>query len=173
MLVQVGWAWALYKANKDFTTEADAQAAMDEGATPAVLGVAADGVTPRIYIVDDHHTLSALDYSGFSGVTVSVEITCDLRDSMGFDEMWAFLGERKTGVARGGPRRMLHAQLAIGSRFQPELDPPTSPHHPPAQRPTTWRTWRRTRPASPTRRPSRSSRRRCPPSLRSPPRPSR
>jgi hypothetical protein len=101
----VGWAWALYKASKDFSTEADAQAAMDEGATPAVLGVAADGTTPRIYVVDDHHTLSALDFSGFSDVTVTVEITCDVRDTMGWAEMWKFLGEQgarrsHSGVAR-------------------------------------------------------------------------
>lgn len=76
---QVGYAWVSYKLDKDFSSEDDAQAAMDEGATPAVLGTAADG-TVSIFFVDDHHTLSALDASGYTSVTVTVQILCDLRN---------------------------------------------------------------------------------------------
>jgi len=48
---------------------------MDESATPAVIGPG-----PAIYIVDDHHTLSALDYSGYSDTTVTITILCDKRN---------------------------------------------------------------------------------------------
>lgn len=75
--------------DKDFDTKADAQATMDESATPSVLGTDADG-TPFVAIVDDHHTLSALDASGYDSVTVTVDIICDLR-SYPVDKFWAYL----------------------------------------------------------------------------------
>jgi hypothetical protein len=32
-----------------------------------------------LYIVDDHHTLCALDFSGFSSVNMTLNVLCDLR----------------------------------------------------------------------------------------------
>lgn len=48
-----------YKLDKDFSTAKDAQKEISSATTPAVIGP-----DSYLYIVDDHHTLSALDYSG-------------------------------------------------------------------------------------------------------------
>jgi len=82
---QVGYAWIAYKLNKDFTSSSDAQKQMDGSITPAVLGPG-----PAIYIVDDHHTLSALDYSGYLDTKVTLNIICDKR-SVSIDEFWKSL----------------------------------------------------------------------------------
>lgn len=161
---QVGYAWISYKLDKDFSTESDAQSAMDEAPTPAgesitnslqasrrqkllwltftysdapkdlvaivhcskcaqygivcirdtdpfncrtavgaladlrhtirttftaVLGTDASG-NDAMYVVDDHHTLCALDLSGFDAVTVSLNILCDLRH-LDVDAFWGYL----------------------------------------------------------------------------------
>lgn len=70
----VGYAWIKYKVDKDFQSKDDAQKKMDESLTPAVLGL-----DNYIYIVDDHHTLAALDYSSHEDVIVTMEIICDKR----------------------------------------------------------------------------------------------
>ena len=67
----VGTAWIQYKAEKDFSTKADAQTEMDAAPTPAVLGTDYETGGDFIYIVDDHHTFCALDWSGFSSVLVT------------------------------------------------------------------------------------------------------
>eukprot|EP01039_Chlorochromonas_danica_P008706 gene8706-9592_t len=71
---QVGYAWVQRKIEDDFTSSSDAQTTMDEGVIPAILGPG-----PAIYIVDDHHTLCALDYSGYDSTTVTFDILCDMR----------------------------------------------------------------------------------------------
>lgn len=72
---QVGFAWIQYKVNKDFTSSSEAQNTMDEGPTPAVIGPG-----PALYIVDDHHTLCALDYSGYEDTSVTLNVLCDKRN---------------------------------------------------------------------------------------------
>lgn len=62
---------------------------MDEGATPAVIGRDADGVD-AFYIVDDHHTLAALDASGYEATTVTLGVLCDLR-ALSPDDFWTYL----------------------------------------------------------------------------------
>jgi len=71
---QVGYAWIANKLNNDFSSSNDAQSEMDDSILPAVLGPGS-----KIYIVDDHHTLCALDYSGYSDTTVTINIICDKR----------------------------------------------------------------------------------------------
>ena len=58
---------------------------MDSSVTPVVLGPG-----PAMYIVDDHHTLSALDYSGYSDTKVTLNIICDKR-SVAVEEFWRSL----------------------------------------------------------------------------------
>lgn len=83
---EVGYAWIRYKIEKDFVHESMAQSAMDgDGAIPAVIGPG-----PAIYVVDDHHTLSALDYSGFDDVSVTFNVICDHR-TMSTEDFWDFM----------------------------------------------------------------------------------
>lgn len=82
--LEVGFAWIKYKLDNKFTTATKAQKEMDAGATPAVLGP-----DNFIYVIDDHHTLCSLDYSGFD-CSVSVNIICDLR-KMTMAEFWQYM----------------------------------------------------------------------------------
>jgi hypothetical protein len=70
---QVGYAWVMRKVYHDFSTAKDAQEEMEDE-VPVVLGP-----HNSFYLVDDHHTLSALSYSGFNDTVVSLFVTCDLR----------------------------------------------------------------------------------------------
>lgn len=72
--LQVGFAWIQYKLI-DFTSEKNAQDEIDKNVIPAVLGP-----YNKLYIVDDHHTLCALDYSGYDTVSVTINVLCDKRD---------------------------------------------------------------------------------------------
>lgn len=83
--MQVGYAWIQHKLENDYTSAASAQAAMDAGPVPAVIGPG-----PSIYIVDDHHSSCALDFSGFDDTTVTFAILCDLRTTVE-DEFWNIL----------------------------------------------------------------------------------
>ncbi|GMH93945.1 hypothetical protein TrST_g2598 [Triparma strigata] len=71
----VGYAWVQRKLDKNFDKESDAQDEMGETTIPAVLGPGAN-----FYIVDHHHTLVALDKSGYDDTKVTVEILCDYRE---------------------------------------------------------------------------------------------
>jgi len=71
---QVGFAWIQYKLDRDFTSSKEAQSAMDGSPTPAVVGPGT-----LLYVVDDHHTLSALDFSGYEDTKVTISVLCDLR----------------------------------------------------------------------------------------------
>lgn len=74
----IGWAWIMRKVEDGFNSEANAQAEMDSSHSPAVLGLV-DG-KPWMFVTDDHHTLAALDFSGYgSKVTTTFNIVCDLR----------------------------------------------------------------------------------------------
>jgi len=79
---QVGYSWIQYKINKDFSSSSDAQSAMDDSISPGVIGP-----NNKIYIVDDHHTLCALDYSGYDA-TVTINIICDKRGTS-VEEFWS------------------------------------------------------------------------------------
>lgn len=83
MQSQVGHAWVKYKANNHFNSESNAQQEMDDTPVPCV--IAPDS---QLYVVDHHHELSALDYSEFSDVLVTVDVICDLRSLASMDMFW-------------------------------------------------------------------------------------
>ena len=86
---QVGYAWVQYKLDNDFTSSKSAQNTMDDSILPGVIGP-----NNKIYIVDDHHTLSALDYSGYSTVSVTMDIICDKRGTSE-EEFWSEMEKNK------------------------------------------------------------------------------
>lgn len=86
--MQVGYAWIKYKLDKDFTSKDKAQEVFDEESIPAVIGP-----DNKYYIVDDHHTLSALDYSGYVDVSVTLNIICDKRDVSDITRFWQELDD--------------------------------------------------------------------------------
>lgn len=47
---------------------------MNSGNVPVVIGPG-----PALYIVDDHHSLCALDFSGFDETSVTFDVLCDMR----------------------------------------------------------------------------------------------
>jgi len=110
---QVGYAWIAYKLKKDFTSSSNAQKEMDSSVTPVVLGPG-----PAVYIVDDHHTLSALDYSGYSDTKVTLNIICDKR-SVAVEEFWrslqsenlAYLAAHPVGKPDVLPTPITYSQL--------------------------------------------------------------
>jgi len=63
---------------------------MDASPAPVVIGP--DSV---FYLVDDHHTLCALDYSGYSSTTVTVEVIADRRNTTSMADFFADLETRK------------------------------------------------------------------------------
>jgi len=95
---EVGYAWIQYKLDKDFTSETDAQAALDDSATPAVIGPG-----PAIYIVDDHHTLCSLDFSGYEDLKAAMNILCDMRNYSTSD-FWATLSSQNLAYLASHPK---------------------------------------------------------------------
>lgn len=91
----MGYSWIKYKLDKDFDKESNAQDAIDP--IPAVIGPG-----PYIYIVDDHHTLCALDYSGFEDVSVTVNILCDKRNSS-VESFWSDMSEQNLAYLAAHP----------------------------------------------------------------------
>jgi hypothetical protein len=69
----VGYAW-VQKKTADYNSEKAAQKTMDDNPIPVVIG-------PDLYfyVVDQHHELSAFDYSGYTHVKVTLKVTCDQR----------------------------------------------------------------------------------------------
>eukprot|EP01035_Chromulina_nebulosa_P019984 gene19984-25954_t len=56
---------------------------MDASPSPAVIAP-----NNKFYIVDDHHTISALDYSDYDSVSVTINIICDKRNLTSMDAFW-------------------------------------------------------------------------------------
>lgn len=68
----IGMAWMRRKLRHDMSSAEDAQEYLDAKTIPVILG---PGRMP--YVVDGHHTLSALDKSNFPGTNVTVTVICD------------------------------------------------------------------------------------------------
>ena len=79
---EVGYAWIGYKLVNIFYSENNAQDEMDSSPLPAVIGP-----DLKFYIVDDHHTISTLDYSGYDDTVVTVNVVCDKR-KLSIDNFW-------------------------------------------------------------------------------------
>lgn len=120
----VGWAWVTYKLNKSFGSSSDAQSEMDDSPTPVAIGP--DG---HYYVVDDHHTLSALDYSGYDETSVTLNVICDKRQenySMAdfFADLSAqglcYLGAHPKGKPNGLPELIPYTALPKDFSFTPD-----------------------------------------------------
>ena len=83
----VGWAWVQRKLDKDFDDEDEAQDEMDGSPVPAIIGPG-----DMLYAVDHHHTLVALDLSGYHDTKVKVDVLCDLRDNS--TDFWTTMEEK-------------------------------------------------------------------------------
>jgi len=116
---QVGYAWIQYKISNDFRTESAAQSEIDSKPTPAVIGPG-----PAFYIVDDHHTLCALDYTEFDDVTVTLTVLCDKRD-MSEKDFWAdmvaqnfaYLGIHPVDQPNALPERISFSEIPTNFSF--------------------------------------------------------
>jgi hypothetical protein len=86
---EVGYAWVQRKYDKSFQSSKDAQEEIDSSPIPAVLGPTDDG-SGAIYIVDHHHELAALDWSGYTDVSVTVTIVCDKR-TLSISKFWSYM----------------------------------------------------------------------------------
>lgn len=88
----VGFAWVQRKFDKDFDDEDEAQSEIDNTLFPVVLGPNPNtsSADTAFYLTDGHHTLSALDWSGYDDVKVTFDVIADLR-AMALDDFWAAL----------------------------------------------------------------------------------
>jgi hypothetical protein len=82
---EVGYAWVQRKLN-DYSKESKAKKTMEENSIPVVIGP-----NHFFYVVDQHHELSAFDYSGFSDVTVTLNVICDHRLLPTMDAFWNYM----------------------------------------------------------------------------------
>lgn len=79
----VGYSWVLYKAQKYMGSAKSAQKELNEKIVPVIKGPA-DG----LWILDHHHVLAALDYSGYDDVSVTVSVVCDFSNSDTLRDFW-------------------------------------------------------------------------------------
>lgn len=84
---EVGYAW-VQKKLQDYESKSKAQAEMDDNPIPCVIGP-----DNYYYIVDHHHELCALDYSGFTDVSVTLHVICDYRSLPTINEFWNLMIE--------------------------------------------------------------------------------
>jgi hypothetical protein len=82
---EIGYAWVQNKLS-DYDTKSNAQDELDKNPIPAVIGP-----DSFYYVVDHHHELSAFDYSGFSDVTVTLNVICDHRLLPTMDAFWNYM----------------------------------------------------------------------------------
>jgi hypothetical protein len=71
---------------------------MQNSVTPVVIGPTVSSHNnepgkPTFYIVDDHHTLCALDYSGFDHIVITLHVLCDKRE-FEWNKFWTSLNEQ-------------------------------------------------------------------------------
>ena len=69
----LGYAWVQHKLDDDFGSLSDAEDDLEDS-IPAVLGP-----NDKFYVTDSHHTLAALDLSGYD-VLVTLNVICDWRE---------------------------------------------------------------------------------------------
>lgn len=86
---EVGYAWVKYKLDKDFTSSKHAQETMDSTPVPVVFGP-----DNTWYLVDDHHTLCALDYADYPSTKLHVEVICDYRQRNSTEGFWTSLQQQ-------------------------------------------------------------------------------
>ena len=77
----VGYAWVQYIVEKDMGSKSDTQSAMDDKIVPVV-----SGPSDSLYIIDHHHHLAAVDFSGFD-VDITIHMVCNYT-SMPTEQFW-------------------------------------------------------------------------------------
>jgi hypothetical protein len=87
-----------YKIEKDFLSQSDAQSELDSTVTPAVIGP-----DNYFYIVDDHHTFCALDYTGYDDIHVTLNVICDKR-GLSMTEFWLEMEEESLVYLNAHPK---------------------------------------------------------------------
>lgn len=118
---EVGFAWVQHKT-EDFDSKSNTQSEMDDTIIPCVIGP-----DNFYYVVDHHHELSALDYSGYNDVTVTVNVICDKR-TVSMDDFWkqleeknlVYLGAHPNGNYNQLPEAILPSSLPSYFSFTPE-----------------------------------------------------
>ena len=102
----IGYAWIKHKLEKgDFASKARAQTQMDNSIAPAVLGP-----DNKIYLLDEHHTLAALDYSLWGADTlVKINIVCDKRQLPSMRLFWQYMVEHDLVSLVSSPRLNVNA----------------------------------------------------------------
>ena len=93
----VGYAWVQAIVEEHMEKKHDAQKTMDGKIVPVVLGPARKAV----YILDHHHHLSALDFTGFD-VKVTFHMVCDYSNKTS-DLFWARMAELGYAYLWGRP----------------------------------------------------------------------
>lgn len=119
----MGYAWIQYKLENDFGNESDAQDTIESKPTPVVIGPG-----PAFYLIDDHHTLCALDYAGYADVSVTLTVLCDKRN-MTEPEFWAdmeaqnfaYLGSHPLDEVDGLPVRINYSAIPASFSFNSQL----------------------------------------------------
>jgi hypothetical protein len=100
---EVGYAWVQHKL-EDYDTKSHAQDEMDQNPIPAVIGP-----NNIFYVVDHHHELSALDYSGYSDVSVTLNVSCDQRLLPTMNAFWDMMTESHLVYLGAHPNGNLNA----------------------------------------------------------------
>ena len=122
----IGYAWVALMGANDFTSMRDVQALMDKSPIPV-----AKAPHGSIFIVDHHHTLAALDASGFSSVNITIYVACDDASASSLDASLAYLWGHGlvNGLSRSianvnlppAPDRNATSSLPTSLRFRPAM----------------------------------------------------
>ena len=92
----IGYAWALHKFAK-FDSAESAQSEIDDSPLPVAKGPNGD-----IFLLDHHHELAALDYSGYADTKATLVLACDVSDMVP-DAAWEYLVSRAFAYPYGRP----------------------------------------------------------------------
>lgn len=98
----VGYAWVQRIAEKDMSSKFDAQDEMDGTVVPVVVAQFSN----KMYVIDHHHHLAALDYASHDSVRVTVYIVCNLSEAEASSTSLVFsvLQSKKMAYLYGRPR---------------------------------------------------------------------
>lgn len=94
----VGYGWVQRTIDKYMNSKKNAQARCNEKPVPVVKGPG-----NLLYIIDHHHLLAGLDFSGFDSVQPTIEVTCDYSDAASMDAFWAKMTEANFVYPFGRP----------------------------------------------------------------------
>mmetsp|Transcript_16204 Transcript_16204/g.41335 ORF Transcript_16204/g.41335 Transcript_16204/m.41335 type:complete len:323 (-) Transcript_16204:11-979(-) len=89
----VGYAWVERQRQQHFSSKKDASKWFGKNSIPAVMAPGG-----RLYLTDNHHHMSAVEYTGDDdiwGLDITVSLVCDLRDVSSMDDFWAQMQQRK------------------------------------------------------------------------------